>query len=1049
MTRLRPWIFLCILLAGAVPCAAQQETNDVVVDVQTVPLQTLRLGDFDPIRPELAPVVVNIMVFNDDRARDLSLEIAARSEQFGLLLTASVHLGPVAPNAVISLTNRDFTDYQIENATDNLVEVALQRGVLPADMYSFEVRVFDLLPGRPRVELTADEGMIETSNPAALFDLLGPGVVFGQEPDVMASRFPVFQWISDAGLFDFTLYRVRPDQRSPEDVINSRPVFEAKGLTDTTFPYPNFAEELEPGATYAWQVKARFTTSSGEEARPSEVFWFTMEPAGESAASTDNEQSVAAPPFAGGTAARLEVEPQEIDLEPGTGFLFRVTAYDVNDQPLLTATPRWEVRPSSSGTIDANGLFMAAGKEGVAAVVARIGTVEDYATVFVQAAPLLETPALADLPPADRPDTLRTSVADAPAVDSLAEATAAADSLDIEISILLPTEDQQVLEPSPTFGWQVTGTDSVSTLLFQVSVWEAGATIQPVVIVPDTPPLWQGTFRGTTTLRYPAGGPPLDAGRFYVVRVDVLDPNGTVLVQSQPVRFTMAPQNKVGTELRAAWDNALRQGQLTLTLLAETRTPTLNPLDRQALLNTGTQIYLEDGPWLQLDVPITNLTGLVQLPFLRVLTLPAPPLLTNALEAPAPPLLTNALETPAPPVSAGQNAPVDVAVFEFGFAMDEIDALLAGRGVAVQTHSYRKDKQIEGSSPRAAAHAVTTVRALLDYLPPEATLHLINFETELQFRAALRYAVDTLGVRVASISVSWMNAYDDYDGTGYLFGPTLGDILGEGTVLVAAAGNFAQSHWEGAFDDPDGDHNHNFTNVQNDLALQLSSDQVYSFLLSWDDWAQPEVDLDLYLFDETGAQLYDFSGRPLQSTNRQGANQFERPLERIRSFAPPYPGTQTYRLQIRAHTLRANAPAPRFELYMYPWPEGGMPAAQPASSLADGFATAGAETVVPIAATAFPHSSQGPTNDGRMRPDFAADGVVRVGEVPASWPVGTSFAAPRVAAAFALVFSRHPTWTAQRATYFIRRFASDGDGEKTPEYGWGAIDFDRLRTALR
>lgn len=1044
MMRPRFWIVLCLMLAGAVPCLARQETNDVVVDVQTVPLQTLRLGDFDPIRPELAPVVVNIMVFNDDRERDLRLEIAARSEQFGLLLTASVRLGRVAPNAVLTLTNRDFTDYQIEDATDNLVEVALQRGVLPADMYSFEVRVFDLLPGGAPEALAVDEGMVETSNPAALFDLLGPGVAFGQEPEVMASRFPVFQWISDASLFDFALYRVRPDQRTPEDVTSSRPVFEARGLTETTFPYPNFAEELEPGATYAWQVKARFMTSSGEEARPSEVFWFTMEQAAESEGGTESDLSVAAPPFAGSGVARLEVAPQEIELEPGGSFLFRVTAYDADDEPLLLAVPRWEVQPSSAGTIDENGLFMAAGTEGVAAVVARVGDVEDYATVFVQSLAPLDVPALADVPGGNVPPADSLGEDAAPA-DSLAETTAAAsDSSRIEVTLLLPTEDQQILEPSPTFGWQVSGADSVAALRFRVSVWEVEEALQPGV-VPDAPPLWQGTVQKATTLRYPAGGPPLDAGRFYVVRVDVLDAAGTVQARSQAVRFTMAPQNKVGAELRAAWDTALRQGQLTLTLLAETRTPTLAPLDRQALLNTGTQIDLEDGPWLQLDVPVANLTGLIQLPFLRVLSLPAPPLFTGApapaLPAPPPP--------PPSPEASGRYAPVDVAVFEFGFAMDAIRALTDGRDLTLATHSFRKDGRIEGASPRAAAHAETTIRALLDYLPPGTRLHLINFDTELQFRAALRYAVDSLGVRVGSISVSWMNAYDDYDGTGYLFGPTLGDILGDRSVLVAAAGNFAQSHWEGPFVDADGDGNHDFGPGDNGLTLQLSSDQVYSFLLSWDDWAQPEVDLDLYLSDADGAPLYDFEGRPLRSTNRQGPGQFERPLERIRSFAPPYPGTQDYRLQVRAHALRPGAPPPHFELYLYPWPDGATPAPQAASSLASGFATARAGAVVPVGATAFPHSSQGPTNDGRVRPDFAADGVVRVGEVPASWPAGTSFAAPRVAAAYALIFARHPAWTPRRATLFLRQYTPGGADEKEPRYGWGAIDFDGLRAALR
>ncbi len=1041
--------------------AQPSDANGVMVEVRTINVQLLRLSDFDPIHPERSPVFLTITIVNDEQERDLSVEVRASSDQYGALVTGVKRIGVVAPGQIIQLTNQDFENYEVEDAGNEVVKIALARGVLPAGDYVFDVRVFDHAT-RPRGDLISeDEGMIVTENPSRQLDLLGPGTPFGQEPDVLATTFPIFQWISDSKRFNFALYEVRPGQRSPEDVVGSRPVFAIRDslMATTVLPYPSFAEELKGGQTYAWQVEAIIETAAGELTFPSELYWFMVEREEDLTTDAQGSGRVGTSPLGGSEVLRVEVEPQEITLQPGGTFLFRTTAYDANDLPVPAAAPAWSVQPPSAGSIDGDGRFTAGENEGVAAITAQIGDVLDYATVFIERPEALVAP-ITTLPPVDSTKLKDETVA---AADSTV-----ADSLrGVGVHIVFPSEEQQVFEPSLTFVWQTAGADTSQTLRYRVSVWPTEPN-RPVDEVPDVTPLVQQTVRRATALLYPPSAPPLEPGHPYIVRVDVLDGSGNVVAQSTPVRFVMVPQDKVGWDLRRTWDNAIRQGRLqtSITLLAELRTPTLGLLDRQALLNTGVQIDLEDGPWLQLSTPVNSIPALVQLPFLRILTLPAPPWFSGASEAVAvsggepvsppstktPPAAADApRETaPASPEAGGAES-VGVAIFEFGFDEEAVRALLEERGIPFRTHSFRRDLRIDGRNPRAAAHGLLTMRALLDYLPPEAEVHLFNFETEIEFRAALRFAVDTLGVRVASSSVSWMDAYDDYDGTGYLFGNTLGDIIGDHAVLVAAAGNFAQSHWEGAFADTDGDRAHNFTATDNFLEVELDGNEVYNFLLSWDDWENPQVDLDLYLLDETGEPLYDDLGQPVKSINRQGERQFEKPTERIRSFAPPYPGTRKYHLQIAAHALRSDAPPPHFELYMYPWPEGGMPEAQPESSLASGLAVARSASVVPVAATEFVHSSQGPTNDGRIRPDFAADGVVRVGEIEAMWPVGTSFAAPRVAAAFAHVFSRHPDWSVSEAIRFVRRFSLKGDqrAAKDNQYGWGPIDFDRLRAALR
>ncbi|GIV60992.1 MAG: hypothetical protein KatS3mg043_2081 [Rhodothermaceae bacterium] len=1045
---------LVVLLAGlpgdvVVPAARAQ--GAVMVEVRTVSVQLLRLSDFDPLRPERAPVFLHATVINDEQERELRLEVHVRSARFGVLVTGTKRLGRVAPFAVVPVTNRDIEAYEVADAGTDLVKTALERNVLPADEYVFEVRVFDEAGPGGGALVAEGEGVIVTENPGRQLDLVGPGTPFGQEPDVVATPFPIFQWLSDAARFNFALYEVRPHQRSPEDVAGSRPVFAVRDslMTATVLPYPSFAEVLRPGVTYAWQVEAIVETAAGPLVQPSEMYWFVVEAREDlNVAASDGLPPVLSAGVAGEGVARLEVSPQEITLPPGGTFLFRAAAYDAADLLLPGVRVTWSLQPLGAGAIDEEGRFTAGEQPGVVAVTAHAGEVMDYATVFIEV-----------------PDT-RPGEAVVAANDTLAAGPAAADTTGgvpgdptraLGVRIVFPVEEQPVVAPGVHFAWQVAGADSADALRYRVSVFpvEAG---YPAEEVPDVPPVLVQTVRQATSMYYPPGAPLLEPGRLYAVQVDVLDPEDNLLARSAPVRFTMAPQANVGWDLRQAWDNALRQGQqeVTLTLLAELRTPALAPLDRQALLNTNVQIDLEDGPWLQLSVPVSSLPALVQLPFLRLLTLPAPPWFSGreeAHEATRPPAPTPARRTVAAARPASNPSGVGVAVFEFGYDVPRLRSLLEAEGVEYALYSFRRDRRLDGRSPEAAAHGLTTVQALIETLPEASHLHLFNFETELEFRAALRYAVDSLGVRVATSSVSWMDAYDHYDGTGYLFGPNLAEMLGERAVLVAAAGNFARSHWEGRFSDPDGDGRHNFTPERNGLTLSLSGEEVYNFLLSWDDWEQPEVDLDLYLLDETGQPLYDAGGYPMRSVNRQGRGRFEKPTERIRSFVPPYPGTQPYRLEVRAHRLRPGAAPPHFELYMYPWPEDSDPAPEGRSSLASGLAVARPETVVPVAAVDFEHSSQGPTNDGRLRPDFAADGVVRRGEVEALWPVGTSFAAPRVAAALARIFDRHPDWPASRALQLLRTCvdppAGAEAGEKDPRFGWGAVNLDRLREALR
>ncbi|MFH1263449.1 MAG: S8 family serine peptidase [Pseudomonadota bacterium] len=76
-----------------------------------------------------------------------------------------------------------------------------------------------------------------------------------------------------------------------------------------------------------------------------------------------------------------------------------------------------------------------------------------------------------------------------------------------------------------------------------------------------------------------------------------------------------------------------------------------------------------------------------------------------------------------------------------------------------------------------------------------------------------------------------------------------------------------------------------------------------------------------------------------------------------------------------------------------------------------------------------PFSSRGPTADGRIKPDVMAQGKNVYGAISAGTDTyqtgeGTSFAAPLVAGAAALIWQAHPDWTVERLKEALRNTAS-------------------------
>lgn len=291
----------------------------------------------------------------------------------------------------------------------------------------------------------------------------------------------------------------------------------------------------------------------------------------------------------------------------------------------------------------------------------------------------------------------------------------------------------------------------------------------------------------------------------------------------------------------------------------------------------------------------------------------------------------------------------------------------------------------------------TQVAEIVHDMAPGAQLYLAKVSTDLE----LQQAVDDLlaaGVQVINHSVAWYGAAF-YDGTGPLCGIT--DTAEQGGVLwVNAAGNSRNKHWLGSFSDADGDLRHEFAPGQNWNSLTLNAGQSVTLVLNWDAYPVTSIDYNLYLYDgnpDGGGSLV------ASSTNRQRGTGSSLPYEAIDYTAP---AAATYYVVVtRRNSATASVPLTLFSLGP------NLDTRTQASSLVQPADCASAVAVgaVNLADGAEGFSSEGPTTDGRAKPEIAASN--RTLTSLSSAFTGTSGASPHVAGGAGLLLAQNPGWS--------------------------------------
>jgi subtilisin family serine protease len=355
-----------------------------------------------------------------------------------------------------------------------------------------------------------------------------------------------------------------------------------------------------------------------------------------------------------------------------------------------------------------------------------------------------------------------------------------------------------------------------------------------------------------------------------------------------------------------------------------------------------------------------------------------------------------------------------VAVLDSGFAGYRAQM---GKALpaAVKAKSFRADGNLEA---RDSQHGVLCAE-VLHALAPDAELLLANWEPERpeSFLAAVRWARQE-GARALTCSVI-MPSWSDGEGHGPVHAE-LTRILGKGDktgaiLLFASAGNTARRHWSGHFRDAGGWHEW-APGVTENAVRPWGSERV-SVELCWQGDARYEV----VVTDHTARREVSRARWPGTAPTRCA----------VVAFTPE--AGHDYGLRVR----RLGAAAGPFHLVVL---GGALAHSSRRGSIP--FPGDGPEVVAVAAVNEqgrrASYSSCGP-NSGRPKPDLSA--MVPFPSLFRPRPfTGTSAAAPQAAGLAALVWSRHPDWTAEQVRGALLRAAVHaGPGRHDSETGYGRV----------
>ena len=304
-------------------------------------------------------------------------------------------------------------------------------------------------------------------------------------------------------------------------------------------------------------------------------------------------------------------------------------------------------------------------------------------------------------------------------------------------------------------------------------------------------------------------------------------------------------------------------------------------------------------------------------------------------------------------------------------------------------------------------------------------MYLVNFGTDVELGSAVDWLISQ-GVNIISSSIGWPAAGPG-DGTGPI-NEIVSRAKAAGILWSQSAGNNARQHWSGSFTDSNSNNWNDFNTSELDegQTIYVTSRQQIGAWLTWNDpWGASSNDYDLLLID-SNSQIVARS-----NSSQTGAGY---PYEGF-SYTANY--TDTYSIGIFKN---AGAAVKQLQLYssrdlQYQTAAGSI--LVPGDS-ADAMTVGAVFWNTPTTLETF--SSQGPTTDGRIKPDLVAPDGVSTATYGTSAFYGTSASSPCAAAVAALVKQLYPDYLVETVQHYLEiNTIALGASGKDPLYGNGQL----------
>ena len=363
-----------------------------------------------------------------------------------------------------------------------------------------------------------------------------------------------------------------------------------------------------------------------------------------------------------------------------------------------------------------------------------------------------------------------------------------------------------------------------------------------------------------------------------------------------PIPGSDAKHSKLSSELRELVRVQRSRGPATLSDATVQIVIQTNPNDIEAAKSSvqavGGTFEMASSDLVLARVPVSALEVVASATAVNVVRRPrAPTPLQTISEG------LNVIGTPSWHSAGRKGAGVKIAILDVGFSgYQSLMGSELPQIPAARIRSFSGD--ISGNGEE---HGTGVAEVVYD-VAPQAELYLVNFSNEVELESAVQWLIDQ---RVDVINASWgFPCGGPLDGTGRT-NAVVKKAADAGILWVSAAGNFARRHWSSTFNDTDGDKWHNFSSNEAGNTVFMNSGDDLRVCVEWDDWANKDQDLELFVWDSAGAIVES-------STENQSGPSTHDPWERLDFTANV---TGNYYIGVKRFSGTRN---PRLHLYAYP-----------------------------------------------------------------------------------------------------------------------------------